>query len=52
MTPPSKEFLEELVERCRRIGWSVDYTEIWNLLEILYDQAGLPVPNLEPYDKD
>lgn len=51
MPPPSAEFLAELTERCRRIGWlRLDYREINNLLERLHDEAGLPHPDPNPYE--
>lgn len=50
MPPPSAAFLAELTERCRQLGWGVDYIEIESMLQAFYDEAGAKPPNLEPYD--
>jgi hypothetical protein len=49
VTPPSPAFLEELRERARRAGWDYDYVEVRAFVEALYREAGLDVPDLEPY---
>ncbi len=49
MPPPSAEFLQELTERCRQLGWDVDYIEVARMLEAFYQQAGTKPPDLEPY---
>lgn len=50
--PPSLVFLEELRERARCYGWTGDYEELHRFIAHLYEQAGLPVPDLEPYAVD
>jgi hypothetical protein len=49
LPPPTAAFLDELRERARRYGWDGDYVEIDFFLRSLYSEAGLPVPDLNPY---
>lgn len=51
-SPASPEFLEELRERARRVGWLLDYSEIASFVRRLYHEANLPVPELEPYETE
>ncbi len=48
LPPATSAFLEELVERARDWGWG-DGVEITNFVERLYRDAGLPVPDLDPF---
>mgnify|MGYP001596779107 CR=1 FL=1 len=54
LPPPSPEFLAELTERCRRIGWDIDYVEVLRLLQTLHDEAGVRPSDadLMPYDEE
>jgi len=45
-----KEFLEKLIEVGKISGWSVDYVEIVEFITNLHNIAGLPVPDLNPYE--
>ena len=47
---PSKEFLEELVERAKRIGWDVDYHEVIKFMQRLYDLTDYPYPDFRAYE--
>lgn len=49
---PSEEFLAELVERARRLGWSRDYTEIGMFVEDLYKQAGIDFQMPDVYEDE
>lgn len=49
---PSKEFLEELVERARRLGWGCDYTELGMIVEKLHREAGIEFQMPEPYEDE
>lgn len=56
-SPPSREFLAELLYRARRIGWGGDfgdYTEVAAFVRQLHREAGvvLPPDDLEPFDCD
>ena len=51
MTPPTSEFLNELIMRARLFGWAIDYGELVSFIRHLHDEAGLPQPandDLEP----
>jgi hypothetical protein len=52
LEPPSKEFLEELRNRARHFGWRGDYYEIIRFVEELYEDAGLPRPDLSVIEED
>lgn len=46
-----KEFLDKLAEVAKLQGWSHDYVEVATFVENLYDEVGLPVPELgDPYE--
>lgn len=47
---PSKEFLDELVERSRRLGWGCDYTELSNIVEEFHRQAGIEFEMPDVYE--
>jgi len=49
---PKPGFLRELTERVRRIGFSLDWIELRKLLEVLHGEAGVPLPNVDPYEND
>lgn len=49
---PSEEFLAELVERARRLGWSRDYTEITYFVEDLYRQLNIDFKMPAPYEDE
>lgn len=49
---PSEEFLAELVERARRLGWSRDYTEITFFVEDLYSQINVDFKMPQPYEDE
>ena len=48
---PTKDFLDELTERCKIYGWNGDYVEIIQFVESLYKEAQIDIPNLEPYEQ-
>ncbi len=42
------EFLETLIELCKLVGWSVDYTEIeLSFIPNVYEMAGKKIPSEE-----
>lgn len=52
MPKPTLDFLDELVERTRRLGWSCDYTELSMFVEELHRQAGVKFTMPEPYEDE
>jgi hypothetical protein len=51
---PTVEFLEELLERAKRYGWSGDYIEVQYFVESLYEDAEIDTSSLDfsPYEDD
>lgn len=48
---PSKAFLEELLERAKRFGWSGDYIEVARFVQDTFARAGIELTDeqVEPY---
>lgn len=42
-------FLRQLTHEARTFGWMGDYVEIRSFVEHCHREAGMPIPDLEPY---
>jgi hypothetical protein len=43
-------FLTTLTEAAKMFGWDGDYIEVESFVKYCFDLAGLPRPDLTPYD--